>query len=167
VILVALPVLAPCTNPDHTTFSIPPMDLPLFGAGAFVALVADRALKHVAMRRLAPDAPGFVWRGVRLRLHFNRAASLAHAAPISLAVQWLLLASALLWLLSTWPAGSDSGAALGAGLLLGGAASNAGDVWRHGAILDVVDLGWWPVFNLADAAIVSGAALLMLSGVAR
>jgi signal peptidase II len=32
-----------------------------------------------------------------------------------------------------------------------------------GAVVDFVDVQWWPVFNLADAAIVVGAALLLLT----
>jgi signal peptidase II len=42
------------------------------------------------------------------------------------------------------------------GVALGGALGNVVDVWRHGGVVDFIDLGWWPVFNLADAAIVGG-----------
>ena len=36
---------------------------------------------------------------------------------------------------------------------------------RHnaGAVIDFVDLRVWPVFNLADACIVCGAALLVIA----
>ena len=47
-------------------------------------------------------------------------------------------------------------AQLGLGLALGGVASNVYDQFRHGAVTDFLDLGWWPVFNLADAAITLG-----------
>ncbi|GAC1325531.1 MAG: signal peptidase II [Chloroflexota bacterium] len=50
----------------------------------------------------------------------------------------------------------------GIGLILGGALSNALDRVRLGYVIDFVDLRWWPVFNLADSAIVIGAALLTL-----
>jgi signal peptidase II len=55
-------------------------------------------------------------------------------------------------------------ARLGLGLALGGAASNVYDRLRRGAVMDFVDLGWWPVFNLADVAITTGvlAALCFL-----
>src|SRR5262249_50777045 len=53
---------------------------------------------------------------------------------------------------------------LGAGLVLGGWAGNALDRRQRGRVTDFLDLGAgplrWPAFNLADAAIVSGAALL-------
>jgi signal peptidase II len=46
-------------------------------------------------------------------------------------------------------------AALGAAL--GGAASNLYDRLRRGAVIDLVKMGWWPVFNLADVGITAGA----------
>jgi signal peptidase II len=46
-------------------------------------------------------------------------------------------------------------AALGAAL--GGAASNLYDRLRRGAVIDLVKVGWWPVFNLADVGITAGA----------
>jgi len=36
-----------------------------------------------------------------------------------------------------------------------------------GAVVDFVDLGWWPVFNLADAAIVVGGLVIVWSGLVR
>lgn len=50
-------------------------------------------------------------------------------------------------------------------LIIGGAIGNAADRIRFGAVADFVDLhvyGWhWPAFNLADSAIVIGAALMI------
>jgi signal peptidase II len=40
---------------------------------------------------------------------------------------------------------------------MGGATSNLYDRLRRGAVIDFLDLGWWPVFNLADVAITLGA----------
>ncbi|MBI4448700.1 signal peptidase II [Candidatus Woesearchaeota archaeon] len=40
-----------------------------------------------------------------------------------------------------------------AGLILGGAAGNLMDRFLYGAVIDWIDLGWWPVFNIADSAI--------------
>ena len=44
----------------------------------------------------------------------------------------------------------------GAGAALGGAAGNLLDILRRRAVTDFIDLGWWPVFNLADVGIVCG-----------
>jgi len=53
---------------------------------------------------------------------------------------------------------------LALGLQLGGAIGNLIDRVRQGYVVDFVDFGyradWWPVFNVADSAIVVGVALL-------
>ncbi len=51
-------------------------------------------------------------------------------------------------------------------LLLGGAAGNLFDRIRLGAVVDFIDLGFWPVFNVADIAIVAGVAVLLYRVVA-
>jgi signal peptidase II len=53
------------------------------------------------------------------------------------------------------------------GLPLGGAIGNLIDRVRLGSVVDFIDLNFWPletfpVFNLADASIVVGVAVLML-----
>jgi signal peptidase II len=56
---------------------------------------------------------------------------------------------------------------LALGLQLGGALGNLIDRIRQGYVVDFVDFGyqsnWWPVFNVADSAIVVGVALLALN----
>ena len=42
------------------------------------------------------------------------------------------------------------------GAVLGGAAANAVDRFRQGYVVDFVDLHRWPIFNVAEAAIVVG-----------
>jgi signal peptidase II len=49
----------------------------------------------------------------------------------------------------------------GLGLAFGGAAGNLMDILRLRYIIDFIDLGWWPVFNLADIAIIAGLALAL------
>lgn len=46
------------------------------------------------------------------------------------------------------------------GLQLGGALGNLFDRLRLGHVTDFLDFGPWPIFNLADTAIVAGAVLL-------
>ena len=59
---------------------------------------------------------------------------------------------------------------LALGLQLGGAIGNLIDRVRQGYVVDFVDFGyhsnWWPVFNVADSAIVIGVALLALNAIA-
>ncbi len=50
---------------------------------------------------------------------------------------------------------------LSLGLQLGGAAGNLLDRLRMGHVTDFIDVGPWPIFNLADTAIVTGLILLV------
>ena len=49
---------------------------------------------------------------------------------------------------------------IGLGLVLGGALGNLADRLRFGRVVDFLDFRVWPVFNLADSAIVIGVCLL-------
>ncbi len=51
---------------------------------------------------------------------------------------------------------------LSLGLMLGGALGNMIDRIRFGYVVDFIDLGWWPVFNVADSSIVVGVTLLAI-----
>ena len=56
-------------------------------------------------------------------------------------------------------------------LILGGAIGNVIDRIAYGHVIDFLDFHWrgwhWPAFNLADSAIVCGAALLILDELLR
>ena len=54
-------------------------------------------------------------------------------------------------------------ASLGGGLILGGAAGNLLDRLNSGEVTDYVHFSFWYIFNAADAAIVTGVGLLLLS----
>ena len=60
-------------------------------------------------------------------------------------------------------------ARVSAGLLIGGALGNLvdrvfrGDGWLHGAVVDFIDVQWWPIFNVADIGVTCGAVLFALS----
>jgi len=52
---------------------------------------------------------------------------------------------------------------IGLGLILGGAVGNLVDRIAFGSVIDFIDLGIWPVFNIADSCITIGAAVLVFS----
>jgi signal peptidase II len=61
---------------------------------------------------------------------------------------------------------------VGLGLVLAGAVGNLTDRMIRGPrfsgeVVDFIDLHVWPVFNLADSAIVVGAAILLVHGLRR
>ncbi|KAA0576223.1 signal peptidase II [Azospirillum sp. B21] len=103
-----------------------------------------------------------------LTLGFNRGVSFGLFGDGAVG-PWLLsgLALTIVALLLAWAMRSISqseAAALGA--IIGGALGNVIDRVRQGAVTDFLDLhafGWhWPAFNLADAAIFCGVAMLLL-----
>ena len=50
-------------------------------------------------------------------------------------------------------------------MIIGGAVGNIVDRIALGAVVGFVDVGFWPVFNLADVAIGVGAGIGMLEGI--
>lgn len=46
-------------------------------------------------------------------------------------------------------------------LLLGGSIGNLVDRLRIGAVVDFIDVVWWPAFNIADASLVIGIGLVI------
>lgn len=134
-------------------------------ASALFWFCADRLTKRLAVQRLSarPVSLGF---GIRLRVVASARRVTGRAtgrSPAMLIAIWcaaavcaILLRARLGWFVS-------QGAVVGLGAALGGAAGNLLDLARQRPIVDFVDLGWWPVFNTADIAIVVGliAAFLM------
>ena len=139
----------------------------MLGTAAAV-LVVDQLTKVWAMAALG-DGPADIPGPVRFTLTRNTAGAfgLGGAFVPFLAVGALILVIALL---SRTDVTGHPGLAVAAGLVLGGALGNLVDrVVRspgllRGAVVDFVDLGWWPVFNVADTAITCGCLLLLWSG---
>ena len=132
-------------------------------AAGVVAL--DVVTKQRAAAALA-DGPVKLFGGVRLALTHNKAGAfgLGGAFVPFLAVAALALVVAMV---TTGTATEKALVALALGLILGGAFGNVIDrVFRapgflRGSVVDFVDLGFWPVFNLADSAITCGCLLLL------
>ncbi len=60
------------------------------------------------------------------------------------------------------PLFQGTAAPIALGAALGGAVSNLLDRLRRGGVVDFIDLRFWPVFNLADVAIVTGILIGVL-----
>ena len=107
---------------------------------------------------------------VRLTYILNPGAAFGfHVGPWS---RWVFSGLALVamgviaWVVRQTPA-SERGQLVALALILGGAVGNLSDRLRgHGAVVDFLDVGLgtlrWPVFNLADVGVTTGAALLVL-----
>jgi signal peptidase II len=126
---------------------------------ATLVVVADQALKWL-VRSSEADLPVEFGGGFAVRLVFNSGVSfgrLTDSGDLVLAAVAALAVIVLLALVFGPPRYR-----LGLGLLLGGALGNLIDRIRFGAVIDFVDVPWWPTFNLADVAIVAGVALVLL-----
>lgn len=137
----------------------------LAAAVALAVIAVDQLTKSWALASLR-DAPIDVFWTLRFRLTFNTGA----AFSIGRGFPWLFVALAVVMVavMAVFVVRSelDRGPAAGVGILAGGAIGNLVDrVLRDhdGAVVDFIDLQWWPVFNIADAAIFVGVAVLFLT----
>ena len=136
----------------------------------------DHATKFAA-EGLAPRGPIDVVPGV-LELRYSRnddtAFSLLHrfGAPMASAAVFLTAVSIAVLafvLVMWWRRRHDSTRALhmGFALVVAGAVGNVFDRMTHGYVVDFIHVHYWPIFNVADVAIVAGAILLALVAQSR
>ncbi len=143
---------------------------------AAAVLAADQVTKTWALDHLQLGQPRHVIGPTNLLLTYNTGAAFGLGrgitpivvAAVVVLIVWLLAASRRASRAASWPM------AVGLGLLLGGALGNLGDrLFRHprgfpGGVVDFIQaVSWWPVFNVADAAIVVGVIVLVLAYWAR
>ena len=129
-------------------------------AAASVVFMLDGVSKRV-VRRL-PQASYGLMPGLQLtRMQLVRAAFLRTRGRAGLVLTWLIALTCVAVLIRSGQVFETSVAQIGVGAALGGAFGNLLDVLRRQAITDFVDVGWWPVFNLADVGIVAGLVLAL------
>ncbi len=151
----------------------PPRRLALFSGTAAVALALDVITKVIAVELLEGRDPVRLLGGaLYLVLYRNPGAAFSLATGLT----WLLTLIAIVVVIAIIrlaPRLRSPGWAVGLGLVLGGALGNLVDrLFRspaplRGHVVDFLSLlapdgSVWPVFNLADTAIVSGGILLVL-----
>lgn len=90
---------------------------------------------------------------------------LPRLSPTAAVVLALTVLAILFYNRGAWPAASAT--QWGVGLIFGGALGNIVDRLRFGYVVDYLDVHVWPVFNLADAAIVAGAGVLTAAAFVR
>ena len=128
-------------------------------ASGAVLLLVDQWSKRTV--QLCPPGRCISWGSVlRVRYVANLKSSYQRGGTRALLVLvWVtaLVSAILLHRFGAWFQSQPS--LLGLGFALGGAAGNLLDILRWHWVVDFVDLGWWPVFNLADVGIVGGLIL--------
>jgi signal peptidase II len=142
----------------------------LYAVGA-VAYALDRLTKLLAENHLADRPPVRIIPGV---LDLRYTTNPGGAFGLFPGQPWLFFAATVVVCLAivlfASPKLTSPATAVGLGLILGGALGNLTDrIIRgpgvSGRVVDFIDLQIWPVFNVADSAIVVGAALVLLTGV--
>lgn len=139
----------------------------LLGVAASV-LVADQLTKWWAIESL-PGRTIDIVGSLRLNLAMNYGSAFSVAEGRGALISLLALAIVAVLLVSGRQATRPL-AAVSIGLVVGGAIGNlvdralrAGDGFLGGGVVDFIDVQWWPIFNLADTAIVVGAVLLFVT----
>lgn len=140
---------------------------------AGLVYLADRLTKIWAERALAGRPPVTVIPGV---VQLNYTTNSGGAFGLGQSAPWLF-AGATVVVAATIVAASlrvrRPATAVALGLILGGGIGNLtdralrGDGVLSGPVVDFIDFHVWPVFNLADSAIVVGALLLLVTGLRR
>jgi signal peptidase II len=134
-------------------------------AGAVIAI--DQVTKSWAARRLARGDIDLFW---TLRLHLARNRDAAFNLGFGSGGIVAILALGVVVVLIVLGRSLDTRAGVvSLGLVLGGALGNLADrAFREGsgflggAVVDFIDLQWWPVFNVADSAITVGGIILVV-----
>jgi signal peptidase II len=136
----------------------------LLGTAAAV-LAVDQLTKWWAVETLDTRTIDLVWT-LRLHLTINYGSAFS-VAPGRGAVISVLALVVVAILLRSGRYATKPAMAVAIGLVSGGALGNlidrafrAGDGLLGGGVVDFIDLQWWPVFNIADTAIVVGALML-------
>jgi signal peptidase II len=133
-----------------------------------VIVLLDQVSKAWALRDLADGRIIHVIWTMQFNLTYNRGMAFSRGTGIGPIIGVIGLVVVALLLLSLRRA-DNALTRVATGLIIGGAVGNIldrlfrGSGWMRGAVVDFIDFQWWPVFNVADMAIMIGAATMMVA----
>ena len=146
-----------------------PRKLGVVALTGIAVLALDQLSKHWALQALR-DGPVSVVGSVQFNLFYNTGAAFSLGSGKGIGPWISVLAIVVVVVLSLGHTSRFRLGATAAGMIAGGAIGNLSDRafrgddgFLHGAVIDFIDLQFWPVFNIADSAICVGAALLVLA----
>ena len=134
-------------------------------------IVLDQLSKVAAVTLLTLHSPVAMAPYLNLTLVYNPGAAFSLLGEAGGWQRWLLLGVSVTvclflyhWLKKLEPGETVSAAAIAA--IIGGAIGNSVDRLIYGYVVDFIDVYYnshhWPAFNVADAAITMGAAMLIV-----
>jgi len=135
---------------------------------AVVIAVLDQMSKAWALRDLADGRVIHVIWTLQFNLTYNRGMAFSRGTGVGPIIGVIGLVVVVMLLLSLRRTDNVL-TRLATGLIIGGAMGNILDRlfrdsgWMRGAVIDFVDFQWWPVFNVADMAIMIGAATMIVA----
>jgi len=135
---------------------------PILAAAA--VLIVDQISKALVLSHSAVRQPVTAHSFLALQLVLNRHWMLASiGGKAALLVLWAAAVAMATLVIHLGMLPSGTLGSVGIGAAVGGATGNLLDQLRRGAVVDFIAIGWWPAFNVADAGIVAGAGLVLLS----
>ena len=132
-----------------------------------IVIVLDQLTKHWSLNALNAGKTIKIFWTLQLNLVFNSGMAFSQGQGVGRIIGVLAIAVVIGLLISLRKPMSLM-TIIGTGLLIGGASGNIldrmfrGDGWMNGAVVDFIDLQWFPVFNVADSAVTIGAGFLIL-----
>jgi len=129
-------------------------------AASIAAVAVDQISKHLVVTRLPVGQFKRLTRRVGFRVVNNKRGGLIALSTRTAVLVWIVAMAAVCYVAAFAVALPFAGVA-GLGLAFGGATSNLADRVVRGAVIDFIAVGWWPIFNLADAAMVIGAGMVI------
>jgi signal peptidase II len=147
-----------------------PVSLAAMGRLAVATLVLDQLTKIAAVAGLRDQPPIILIPGL-LNLAYAQNTGAAFSMFHNRTGILTLISIAISIAIAVWavrlPA-REQGLRWALGLVLGGAVGNLIDRARLGYVIDFIDAHWfwkahWPTFNIADSAVCTGMALLVIA----
>jgi signal peptidase II len=131
---------------------------------AGLVVIADQISKDIALGHLEDGPVDLIhgWLGFRLVYNTGAAFGVGRGWPLLFMAVTLAVVSTIVFVTPRLSSGSF---VIPLGMIAGGGLSNVADriLRSHaGRVIDFIDLHHWPVFNLADSAIVAGVALTVV-----
>ena len=130
-------------------------------------IIFDQLTKHWSLNALNAGKTIQIFWTLQFNLVFNSGMAFSQGQGIGRIIGLLAIA-VVIGLLMSLRKPMSLMTVIGTGLLVGGACGNIidrmfrGNGWMGGAVVDFIDLQWFPVFNVADSAVTIGAGFLIL-----